>query len=499
MMAGYNDSEGPYTTGGAGFKTHLSHITDITNKFDKDVTPATDDALRWDGTVFRPKIGTPHVDVSSWVDTTGTTDVGGSVWANMLANTPTGSCYNIPPNSKLKISTTIKVPGSAASIEIKGRGPRSYNEADSGVVGALFVADAGVTAFQFGNDAPSTVAYRGPVLRNFTIREAGDAQTAVAIDIRATVNWTIRDINIRGFATGVKADSYTYDASWGILDHPSFYKVGRCFWALGSSFTAVGGNYSTDGWAFYIEPKGSVTSTAKLLGVKIDATGTYEVGGGVYTEGAHLEAHGCGIELNTTNTQFGYKMISDTGKHADSGRANKIMGGGVSATGGTGHTAVSVGAGCSKTQVFCLEVIGGSTTKLVDAGDRTVSWFAGDPLSINRSVGEYILKLSDGQATPADLLGITAGASTAAHLTVLKAASQLRVRLAGTTTSDRFVVQDSAALDLFRVEGAGAIRFGQVASTTTAPAAGGAGALPATPAGYMTINVNGTNRQIPYY
>jgi hypothetical protein len=37
------------------------------------------------------------------------------------------------------------------------------------------------------------------------------------------------------------------------------------------------------------------------------------------------------------------------------------------------------------------------------------------------------------------------------------------------------------------------------ATSTTAPAAGGAGALPATPAGYATVNINGTNRQIPYY
>jgi hypothetical protein len=34
---------------------------------------------------------------------------------------------------------------------------------------------------------------------------------------------------------------------------------------------------------------------------------------------------------------------------------------------------------------------------------------------------------------------------------------------------------------------------------TTSPAAGAAGALPATPAGYLTVNINGTNRQIPYY
>jgi hypothetical protein len=36
-------------------------------------------------------------------------------------------------------------------------------------------------------------------------------------------------------------------------------------------------------------------------------------------------------------------------------------------------------------------------------------------------------------------------------------------------------------------------------ATTTSPAAGGAGALPATPAGYVTQNVNGVSRKIPYY
>lgn len=37
------------------------------------------------------------------------------------------------------------------------------------------------------------------------------------------------------------------------------------------------------------------------------------------------------------------------------------------------------------------------------------------------------------------------------------------------------------------------------ATTTTAPSAGGAGALPATPLGYMTIRVNGTDRKVAYY
>jgi hypothetical protein len=43
------------------------------------------------------------------------------------------------------------------------------------------------------------------------------------------------------------------------------------------------------------------------------------------------------------------------------------------------------------------------------------------------------------------------------------------------------------------------IGFNPSTTTTTAPAAGGAGALPATPTGYVTIVVNGVNRQVAYY
>lgn len=53
-MAGYNDSEGPYTGGAAGFFTHLTHLTDITNKFDKDATPTSGQVLAWNGTVYVP-------------------------------------------------------------------------------------------------------------------------------------------------------------------------------------------------------------------------------------------------------------------------------------------------------------------------------------------------------------------------------------------------------------------------------------------------------------
>ena len=44
-----------------------------------------------------------------------------------------------------------------------------------------------------------------------------------------------------------------------------------------------------------------------------------------------------------------------------------------------------------------------------------------------------------------------------------------------------------------------AMEFSPATTSTVAPAAGGAGALPATPKGYMTVSVNGVNQQIAYY
>lgn len=59
----------------------------------------------------------------------------------------------------------------------------------------------------------------------------------------------------------------------------------------------------------------------------------------------------------------------------------------------------------------------------------------------------------------------------------------------GTSTNGKGTLQFSAAnIDL---QG--------LTTTTTAPSAGGAGALPATPAGYITILVDGVARQLPYY
>lgn len=60
-----------------------------------------------------------------------------------------------------------------------------------------------------------------------------------------------------------------------------------------------------------------------------------------------------------------------------------------------------------------------------------------------------------------------------------------------TTTNKALFVGGDTQLD-------GALTLSSI-TTTTSASAGGASALPATPAGYVTINVGGTNRKIAYY
>lgn len=50
-----------------------------------------------------------------------------------------------------------------------------------------------------------------------------------------------------------------------------------------------------------------------------------------------------------------------------------------------------------------------------------------------------------------------------------------------------------------RIDSSGSIDFHSVGTTTSSPSAGGAGALPATPAGYASFSIGGVARKIPYY
>lgn len=57
---------------------------------------------------------------------------------------------------------------------------------------------------------------------------------------------------------------------------------------------------------------------------------------------------------------------------------------------------------------------------------------------------------------------------------------------------------EAGTADKAAIEGAELVLTNQTVGTT-APSAGAGAALPATPAGYLTVSINGVTRQIAYY
>lgn len=81
--------------------------------------------------------------------------------------------------------------------------------------------------------------------------------------------------------------------------------------------------------------------------------------------------------------------------------------------------------------------------------------------------------------------------------------------VAGTSSAIAFARSGSSVIDIifgnttdnpgYNFTGTGPLLFPNAVTTTASPAAGGAGALPATPAGYFTIVIDGVSRRVPFY
>jgi hypothetical protein len=66
-------------------------------------------------------------------------------------------------------------------------------------------------------------------------------------------------------------------------------------------------------------------------------------------------------------------------------------------------------------------------------------------------------------------------------------------------TGDSLAIQNSAGTSVFGVSAAGLMKYVSGNTATTVGAAGGASALPATPTGYLKIDIGGTEFKVPYY
>lgn len=234
-MAGYNDPETGYIQDAPGLFTHLSHITDITNKFDKDATPAAGDLLLSNGTVYVPAkapvinakappynaVGGGSVD-----DTTALQN-----WINAVV---TAKAEGILPADTYKITSALVVP-QGIGWKLRGVGPeasiiRQHTNntpvLDVGASGSSETHSWEISDLQFTYNASQSAAntnaicikfsamgYEGRILRcNF---KYGFRGISVASGVVGFWGCTLDDLNFDGGITG-SAISFLDGATAGV-------------------------------------------------------------------------------------------------------------------------------------------------------------------------------------------------------------------------------------------------------------------------------------------
>lgn len=127
------------------------------------------------------------------------------------------------------------------------------------------------------------------------------------------------------------------------------------------------------------------------------------------------------------------------------------------------------------------------------AASSSYSWAT---RSIINSPADGVLLLRNNAGT--DFYRLQFGGTTASFPAIARNGAVIEFKLADNSdyaeTSGKFYRAVGAA----GTAGAGAICYGGTTATTVG-AAGGASALPATPTGYIIVNVAGTNMKVPYY
>ena len=228
------------------------------------------------------------------------------------------------------------------------------------------------------------------------------------------------------------------------------------------------------------------------------------------------------IGTNTTNTAGGMVFGTDTflyrnqagGLRLDTAGATPALSFAVSAT------QKSVVYWDNNTSIFYLIGFTGSTvlqsngaTALtLDASQNAL--FAGDVATANakafywgtRSVmtspSDGVIRLANSAGT--DFTRLQFGGTTASFPALRRVGTALGVRLADDSGDGGFTAGTIVASSCVNISGAaasvaaGVVSYGGTTATTVG-AAGGASLLPATPLGYIIVNVGGTAAKIPYY
>lgn len=245
------------------------------------------------------------------------------------------------------------------------------------------------------------------------------------------------------------------------------------------------------------------TSTAWTWGTNV-VSSTYNADANV-THSIATVAHS-----DATNHSLTIQAQNNTGGGAAVGGALNLTSGTGNGAGNAGNVLLQTG-GVTKltvnqaliTSAVAVSVQGtlSSTGNLTASG--RVNVFGGNGTDTKVVAGPYpgaestyacLWLLQPAVAAGVNNMSLLSDGSTLLFVNVPSGTGAVSITSNNATVMAKF--DASAALTSFNQAN---VNFNGVATTTTAPAAGGAGALPATPTGYATIQFGGTARKVAYY
>jgi hypothetical protein len=198
------------------------------------------------------------------------------------------------------------------------------------------------------------------------------------------------------------------------------------------------------------------------------------------------------------------KFLNNSLKGADV--RNAIGLNGVTVTGNIASPYATIsGGGSPFVAPIVINSTAGQVSLTVNGASGQSSGIFNGPVVINDASGPFALVVNGDGTDNTVQLNTPSGRFTGI---ALQKAGVTEAEMFFDTTVNELVLASDAAASTFRIRtgvsalifnNAGQMSLPSVTVTSTAPVAGGAGALPATPAGYMAVTIAGVARRIPFY
>jgi len=322
---------------------------------------------------------------------------------------------------------------------------------------------SGVAAIVVGNPANNVLSY-GCVVRDMTISPQVD--NTIGVQMYSLVNGIFSNIQIQPYDVITNTTGFIFDGgASGFFNLFENLLCNHCH--IGFKVTTTGASFPTCQTFINFSCGGDlVYGDTTSIGLLFEVVSTASCGFDSVIVGGNVEQCGTGVSI------VGFNSLTFTGLRFEQNTVDIL---------GSGFTRF-----CNFISCKYIEVVSGLSYQN-GYGQNTFFSCNGVYGSVNRQEATTFIYSKGVAEIPLTVVGFTGQTAPiqqwkSADGTVLAAieGGALRINKSATTV------------------GANEISIGSITATTVG-AAGGASALPATPLGYLIINVAGTNVKIPYY